>query len=97
VDVQGAEALRQRILAQEQWHWRQAESVRDGRAPATDPDVDFLVSCEPGLRVYQQGSGRLLVKRLDEGWWSGLVEPRWEPPRLGLNHEPPTYKEWSRG
>jgi hypothetical protein len=76
VDVQGAEALRRRILAQQHWHWRQAASVRDGLASAADPDAHRLSACEPGLRVYDADpvSGRALVKRLDEGWWTALVE-----------------------
>lgn len=77
MDVRGAEALRRRIMYQQQHgYWRQAASVQDGRAPAADPDLGRLTACEPGLRVYAADvSGRLLVKRLDAGWWrEQLVE-----------------------
>jgi hypothetical protein len=82
VDVRGAEALRRRIMCQQQHgQWRQATSVQDGRAPAADPDLGKLTACEPGLRVYGTGeSGRLLVKRLDAGWWrEELEEPARRP------------------
>lgn len=73
MDIQGAEALTRRILAQQHWHWRH---VRDGFAPAADPDAHRLSACEPGLRVYEADpvSGRAQVKRLDEGWWTEPVE-----------------------
>ena len=55
-------------------HWRQAESVLDGRQPARDPDCESLVSVGDGIRVYTQqvtrdGSRLSLCKRLVNGIW----------------------------
>jgi hypothetical protein len=65
------------MCQQQHDHWRQAASVQDGRAPATDPDLHRLTACEPGLRTYAtDAAGRLFVKRLDAGWWrEQLVQP----------------------
>lgn len=57
-------------MQRQQQHWQHAASVRDGRAPACDPDQDRLRLCEPGARHYTPDeAGRLLVKRLEDGWW----------------------------
>jgi hypothetical protein len=81
VDAAGAEMLAWRI--EQHSHWRQAQSVLDGRQPATDPDRADLVSVGDGIRIYSQsytfnGSGRL-CKRLVNGIWEhGSFD---EPPK----------------
>jgi hypothetical protein len=50
LDAAGAEELRKRL--EEQRHWRQAEAVRDGRQPATDPDQLELEEIGEGVRYY---------------------------------------------
>ena len=63
-------------------HWCQAESARDGRQPARDPDRESLVSLGSGIRVYAQqvtrdGSSLSLCKRLVNGIWErGTIESR---------------------
>ena len=63
-------------------HWRQAESVLDGRQPARDPDCESLVSLADGIRVYAQqvtrdGSRLSLCKRLVDGIWEhGTIASR---------------------
>jgi hypothetical protein len=65
---------------EQQGHWRQAESVLDGRQPARDPDRESLVSVGDRIRVYAQlvsrNGGRLrLCKRLVNGVWEpGMSE-----------------------
>ena len=60
---------------EQQSHWRQAESVLDGRQPARDPDCEYrLVSVADGIRVYAQqvtrnGNRLRLCKRLVGGIW----------------------------
>ena len=51
MDSNSAKALQRRI--EQQQHWRQAEAVRDGRQPATDPDAAALIQIADGIRVYQ--------------------------------------------
>jgi hypothetical protein len=72
MDATGAEMLALRI--EQHSHWRQAESVLDGRQPARDPDRESLVSVGNGIRVYAQqvtrdGSRLSLCKRLVNGIW----------------------------
>jgi hypothetical protein len=85
MDSNGAKELQRRI--EQQQHWRQAQAVRDGRQPASDPDAAALTQLADGIRVYQSelvtklkpGGAALvletLVKRLVDGWWrSEIVE-----------------------
>jgi hypothetical protein len=77
MDAAGAERLARTI--EHHSHWRQAQSVIDGRQPARDPDRESLVSVGDGIRVYAQqltrDGGRLsLCKRLVNGVWeSGTI------------------------
>jgi hypothetical protein len=83
MDAAGAELVRQRIEAHE--NWRTAAAVRDGRQPATDPDREQLVEFSDGLRLYASqerheivdGSHALtsyrVTKRLVEGSWEREV------------------------
>lgn len=59
MDAAGAEELRKRLEAQE--HWRQAEAVRDGRQPATDPDSSELEELGDGVRYYGRDLQRTTV------------------------------------
>ncbi len=81
MDVAGAESLRQRI--EQQAHWEQAEAVRDGRQPATDPDSSDLDRFEDGVRHYaprmMHGELVYMCKRIVNGVWE-----------LGLLAEPST-------
>jgi hypothetical protein len=77
VDAAGAAKLHWRI--EQQQNWRQAQSVVDGRQPATDPDSEDLISFGDGVRVYSErytSEGRLhLCKRLVDGVWEhGTVD-----------------------
>jgi hypothetical protein len=63
VDANGARALKARI--DQHQHWREADAVRDGRQPATDPDASDLVALDVGVRRYRDG----LEKRLVDGGW----------------------------
>jgi hypothetical protein len=79
MDAAGAGELHKRI--EEHQHWRQAEAVRDGRQPASDPDAQELEEIRDGIRFYgweQQRAtvdGRAamvsfrVVKRLVDGHW----------------------------
>jgi hypothetical protein len=58
----------QRRIEQQQ-HWRQADAVRDGREPASDPDAADLVEWGGELRRYEASGGRMFVKRLVDGVW----------------------------
>ena len=84
MDAAGAGALQRRI--EEHQHWRQAEAVRDGRQPASDPDAQELEEIGDGIRFYgleQQldpGDGAAVVslrvvKRLVDGHWERDVVP----------------------
>ena len=59
MDAAGAEELRKRL--EEQQHWRQAEAVRDGRQPATDPDSFELEEIGDGVRRYGHEQQRMTV------------------------------------
>ena len=59
-------ALQARL--EQQRHWEQASSVRDGEQPARDPDSHRLLELRPSERVYQGDSGTF-VKRLSGGTW----------------------------
>jgi hypothetical protein len=50
MDAAGAELVRRRIEQQE--HWLQADSVREGRQPRVDPDRDTLEEIGDGVRLY---------------------------------------------
>lgn len=63
MDGNGARELSKRIEQHE--HWLQADAVRDGRQPASDPDAADLERIEDGFRVYAGG----LCKRLLDGRW----------------------------
>ncbi len=73
MDPTGAETLARTI--EQHSHWRQAESVLDGRQPARDPDRESLITVGDGIRVYAQerrtrdGSTLSLCKRLVNGIW----------------------------
>ena len=71
MDAAGAGALQRRI--EEHQHWRQAEAVRDGRQPGSDPDAQELEEIRGGIRVYgreQRAMGAVrVVKRLVDGHW----------------------------
>ena len=79
MDAAGAQELRKRL--EEQAHWRQAEAVRSGRQPATDPDAHELEEIGDGVRYYGCDRQRLtvdgrpalvtfrIVKQLVDGWW----------------------------
>jgi hypothetical protein len=79
MDAAGAGELRKRI--QEHQHWRQAEAVREGRQPASDPDAQELEEIRDGIRFYgweqhpAPGDGGAVmvslrvVKRLVDGHW----------------------------
>ena len=79
MDAAGAELVRQRI--EEQAHWRQAEAVREGRQPASDPDRASLEEMGTDVRIYGiqrrhefcDGVHTLMtyrsVKRLVRGAW----------------------------
>jgi hypothetical protein len=51
MDANGARHLANRIAQQE--HWAQAQAVRDGRQPPSDPDGDQLAELGDGYRVYE--------------------------------------------
>ena len=71
MDAAGAEKLRWRI--EQQQHWRQAQSVLDGRQPSVDPDMEDLTSVGKDIRIYSERfteEGRVrLCKRLVHGFW----------------------------
>jgi hypothetical protein len=83
MDVIGASELRKRI--EEQQHWRQAQSVQDGRQPAADPDILGLEDIEGGVRRYAceeheeriDGRRALVTRRLTktllDGWWEASL------------------------
>jgi hypothetical protein len=84
MDVEGARILSRRLA--EQAHWEQAESVRVGMAPRTDPDARDLTELADGLRVYavevetttRDGVAALVerrfCKRLVDGEWRAFVD-----------------------
>jgi hypothetical protein len=84
MDIEGARILSERIAQQE--HWVQATSVREGRAPAIDPDAHRLTELREGLRIYDSETGttridgrparmtRVYCKRLVEGEWRGFFD-----------------------
>jgi hypothetical protein len=84
MDVQGARILSRRLA--EQAHWAQAESVRTGAAPRTDPDARDLTEIAEGLRIYgvevvattSDGVAALVerrfCKRLVDGEWRAFVD-----------------------
>ena len=86
MDIEGARILSRRLA--EQAHWEQADSVRAGAAPRTDPDAHDLTECAEGLRIYgvevetptQDGVVALVerrfCKRLVDGEWRAFVEER---------------------
>ena len=60
-------------------HWKQAQSVLDGRQPASDPDRADLVSVGDGIRIYSlsythNGTGRLCKRLVNGVWEHGMVE-----------------------
>jgi hypothetical protein len=75
MDAAGAKELA------EQAHWRQAEAVRAGHQPPTDPDALELEEIRDGFRYYGRDHQQLtvdgrpaivtfrLVKTLVDGWW----------------------------
>ena len=63
MDANGARQLQKRLEAHE--HWCQAEAVRDGRQPSTDPDVLEFIEIRDGVRHYREG----LTKTLVDGAW----------------------------
>jgi hypothetical protein len=84
VDAAGARELRRRFEAQE--HWQQAEAVRHGEQPATDPDGHELEELGKSLRLYGRESHQTtiegqpaivtqrLCKRLTAGRWETSLE-----------------------
>ena len=92
MDGNGARTLSTRL--EHQAHWRQAQAVRRGDQPATDPDALELEELGEGVRLYrvreqhrQMIDGRPLLvtqrltKRLVNGWWQTAyeVERTWSP------------------
>ena len=84
MDTNGARELRKRL--QEQEHWCQADAVRDGRQPQTDPDLLELESIGDGVRYYgceqaqtnvdgrpARVSTRLTKTLTDGAWETALV------------------------
>jgi hypothetical protein len=79
MDAAGAQELRRRL--EEQAHWRQAEAVRSGEQPATDPDILELEEIGDGIRYYARDRQRLTlegrpaivtfrtIKQLVDGRW----------------------------
>lgn len=86
MDAEGARILSRRLA--EQAHWEQAESVRAGTAPRTDPDARELTEFAEGLRIYgvefestpTDGTAALVerrfCKRLVDGEWRAFVDER---------------------
>ncbi len=85
MDANGAQTLHAWFEQQE--HWRQAEAVRRGNQPPTDPDAWELEEFSEGLRLYnvreeqrQVVDGRRaiviqrLTKRLVDGMWHTVYE-----------------------
>jgi hypothetical protein len=65
--------------------WWQAEAVRDGRQPASDPDAGDVEEIRQGLRLYRRRDEPLTtgsrttaknryLKRLVDGWWESGYE-----------------------
>ena len=71
MDAAGAARLQWRL--EQQAHWRQAASVRDGTQPSVDPDGEQLERLEPELRIYtaylRHGEVARACKRLVGGAW----------------------------
>jgi hypothetical protein len=79
MDAIGAQELRKRL--EQHQHWPQAEAVRDGRQPATDPDQRELEEIGDGVRYYDREQQRTvvdgrpalvtvrMVKRIVDGEW----------------------------
>jgi hypothetical protein len=67
VGINAARMLARRIEQQRQWE--QAEAVRAGEQPETDPDVDGLIGMEEDLRIYARRAGYAMRKRLVGGRW----------------------------
>lgn len=59
MDANGARELSKRLEQQE--HWRQAEAVRAGRQPATDPDSSELEEVVDDVRYYGREQQRMTV------------------------------------
>jgi hypothetical protein len=80
VDAAGAEQLRRRL--EEQAHWRQAEAVRNGDQPATDPDALELEGIDERTRYYARDRQRLTVDGRSAivtfRTVKNLVDGRWE-------------------
>jgi hypothetical protein len=86
MDAQGARILSRRLA--EQAHWEQADSVRAGAAPRTDPDGAELTELHDGVRIYGTHTLTTLVdgqealverrfcKRLVDGEWRAFVDER---------------------
>jgi hypothetical protein len=77
MDAAGAEMLAWRI--EQHGHWKQAQSVLDGRQPASDPDRADLVSVGDGIRIYSlnythNGTGRLCKRLVNGVWEHGMIE-----------------------
>jgi hypothetical protein len=67
MDAAGAEEVRRRIEGHE--HWRQAEAVRDGRQPPSDPDAHELEEIRDGVRYYRAADNHRMIKKLVAGAW----------------------------
>jgi len=75
VDAAGAQKLHWRI--EQHQHWRQAQSVLDGRQPSVDPDLETLETFGDDLRVYKPrvrgGEVVQVCKRLVDGVWENVT------------------------
>ena len=74
MDATGAEELRKRLAAQE--HWREAEAVRDGRQPPSDPDAKDLEEIRDGVRYYRGDEHHRMIKTLvGDAWDTSFIAP----------------------
>jgi hypothetical protein len=88
MDSAGARELQKRLEGQA--HWLQAEAVRNGWQPRTDPDAPELEEVGDGVRIYRveqtSANGRghsapqRMCKRLIEGRWETFFEPETAEP-----------------
>jgi hypothetical protein len=86
MDIAGARILSKRLA--EQAHWEQANAVRSGAAPRTDPHRAELTELQDGLRIYGvevetttfDGAAALIerrfCKRLVDGEWQPFIDER---------------------
>jgi len=96
MDVAGAQELQKRL--EQQAHWLQAEAVREGRQPRTDPDVLELEELGTGVRFYRReperasfdgsraGATLRVAKRLVGGYWKTEIEIEVETDGRGRRH-----------